>query len=148
MGLSQYHVIQYILETFPKNEYNIDILEKKLIEISRIFGKKHILPEKLVNGLMRTCSSNQVLLEILCKFRCQVEFYNECHNDREIDRLHKHESWRIRRDAGNMLAIEQEKQKRESDKVLCKRVQEEVDARILQDPYYKNILDNAIEKKL
>lgn len=127
MTLSKYHIIQYILETFPKNEYDYEVLDQNLIEVSRIFGKKHTL----INGLSRIHASNKVLLEILPLFMPNI-YDCDC-------------AWKIRRDAGNVRACVQKQNEIFIDKQISFDIEEQRINELM--PLYKKLLDEAIQKR-
>ena len=136
LSLSKYNTIKYIIDTFPGNESDPSVFEKHLNQISRIFGKKHILPDQLVEGLIRTFPDNTNLHEMLREMMLTPQV--ACRSDLP-GWLDRYDAWVARRDAGNKLTHLLDKEKRA--KIHDKNI--EIDEIRMQSPFYKLMLDIA-----
>jgi len=129
--ISKYHVVKYILNTFPQNNEN---LEQQLIDISRIFGEKRELPDALIKCLYRTQSANHTLLSLLPQF-----------THTKIDNDASYHAWIARRDAGNALVVAKRKEK-EAELKSRKEIKYE-QYTIQQSHFTKEIVQNIVKKR-
>jgi hypothetical protein len=134
MAISKYNTIRYIIDTFPIHELDLVVLDKRLISISRIFGKKHTIPVQVIEGIKGVCGAEHPVLQILDHYKEPDVLL--------CTRVYKTEAeWLIRRDAGNKRVQEQ----MQTQTRVQERANEIAEYEILS--HYQNQLDDLLKKR-
>lgn len=137
MAISKYNTIRYVIDTFPIHELDLVVLDKRLISIARIFGKKHTIPVQVIEGIKGVCGAEHPVLQILDHYKepdvllCTRVYKN----------LMKESEWLVRRDAGNKRVQEQ----MQTQTLVQERANEIAEYETLS--HYQNQLDDLLKKR-
>ena len=141
MAISKYNTIRYVIDTFPIHELDLVVLDKRLISISRIFGKKHTIPVQVIEGIKGVCGAKHPVLQILDQYKEP----NVLLCTTVCKKLMKKSEWLIRRDAGNKRVQEQMQTQTRVQERANEIANEIAEYETLS--YYQNQLDDLLKKR-